>query len=1019
MLYPKNKSPMLEDSLFLSPSSEYRATPFWAWNAHPEKEELCRQIEIFRQMGFGGFHMHVRSGMDQKYLSPEFFECIRTCVSAAKEKGMLAWLYDEDRWPSGAVGGILTKDPANRQHFLLFTCTPYCGKTYKRPLTASGSNWAERTENGELLACYDVTLDQNGCLKEYRRIGENEQAKGKKWYAYAETPSPNPWYNGQTYADLLNPEVTRQFVQMTHAAYKRELGGSFDNGVVPAIFTDEPQMAQKRPLPEAFAEDAEAVLPWSMGMEKDFLLQEGVDMMERLPELFWNLEKNRPSDLRWKFHNFITERFVSSFADICGAWCEENGLPLTGHVMREPTLASQTGATGETMRSYRAFTIPGIDMLRNAYEYTTAKQAQSAVRQYGREGMTSELYGCTGWNYDFAGYKRQGDWQAALGVTVRVPHLSFLSMRGEAKRDYPASINYQSPWWKDFAMVEDHFARLSTALTRGSAACRIAVVHPIESYWLHYGPEKESAKGKEELDRSFQTLTDWLLFGGLDFDFLSEALLPSLCQKGSAPLQVGKMQYDAVIVPPVITLRSTTLELLRAFQKDGGKLIFTGGEMPPYLNALPSDEIADVYGAATVIPFEKKAILDTLSPYRELTIEELGVGDSNDLLFNLREDGAFRWLFLAQGRRERYEGEKAFAVTLKGLYTAEEYDTATGEHKPLAVSYANGNTYFTRTMSDCDSLLLRLAKLPLAQKTELTGSFTYQTDEPNVMLLDAAEYALDGEDYRERTELLRADNLCRARLGYASRESAFVQPWVYGKETMTHRIRLRFVIRSEIEGVIPKLAGELVEDSRVWFNGVEIPCKPDGWYVDRAIVTLPLLPLVKGSNVIEVELPFGVTSNTEWFYLLGEFGVRAEGASSVVCAKPEVLTPGDLAKQGYPFFGGKLSYRTSFECREGEYALTLPAFGGTFVKVYLDGNDIGIVAYPPYRILLGELAEGTHELTLELCLPRTNSFGPVHFTEGAGSYLSPNTYRTTGEKWTDAYALAKQGLLKAPVIEKL
>ena len=1016
MLYPKNKNQHLEDDLFQNPTSEYRGTPFWAWNTHPDPEELRRQIEIFRQMGFGGFHMHVRSGMDQTYLSPDFFDSIRTCVEEAKKKGMLAWLYDEDRWPSGAVGGMLTKDPANRQHFLLFTCTPYCGKTYKRPLTASGSNWAERTENGDLLACYDVTLDGDGCLASYRRIEEGEEAEGKKWYAYIETPSPNPWYNGQTYADLLNPRVTEQFVQLTHEAYKRELGGSFDNSVVPAIFTDEPQMAQKRPLPEAFADDAEAVLPWSVGMEKDFEAQEKTDMLDRLPELFWNLADNRPSDLRWRFHNFITERFVRSFADVCGAWCEKNGLPLTGHVMREPTLASQTGATGETMRSYRSFTIPGIDMLRNSYEYTTAKQAQSAVRQYGREGMTSELYGCTGWNYDFAGYKRQGDWQAALGVTVRVPHLSFLSMRGEAKRDYPASINYQSPWWRDFAHVEDHFARLATALTRGKALTRVAVIHPIESYWLNYGPEKESAESKAALDKAFQKLTEWLIFGGMDFDFISEALLPDLCPEASAPLQVGKMSYDAVIVPPLLTLRDSTVSRLRAFVQAGGRLLFTS-EPPPYLNAVPSFEIADVYDAAQVVPFERDAILRSLEDYRELSIEECGVGASRDLLFNLRSDGDCKWLFLAQGRRERYEGAKLFHVTLKGLYEAEEYDTETGEHKPLAVCHSCGRTSFLRSMYDCDSLLLCLREIKGGKQILLEGPFSYSCDEPNVMLLDAAEFALDQGDYRARTVLLRADNLLRAELGMLSRESAIVQPWVYGKETMIHRIRLRFAIRSEIEGICPKIAAEFTEDSLIKWNGQSVDLKIDGWYVDRSILTVSLPALKKGENILEVDMPFGKTSNTEWFYLLGDFGVRAEGDSSVLIQKPTSLICGDLAPQGFPFFGGKLSYKTEIETTEGDATLTFPAFGGTFVRVLVDGKDMGIASYPPHRVTLKGLTAGKHTLIMELCLPRTNSFGPVHFTEGAGSYLSPNTYRTVGEKWTDVYALAEQGLLKAPVLE--
>ena len=160
--------------------------------------------------------------------------------------------------------------------------------------------------------------------------------------------------------------------------------------------------------------------------------------------------------------------------------------------MEEPTLLSQSYAIGETMRHYRSFQLPGIDMLCDATEYTTAKQAQSAAHQYGREGVLSELYGVTNWVFDFRGHKFQGDWQAALGVTVRVHHLSWVSMAGESKRDYPATINYQSPWYKVFH-VEDHFARLNTALTR-KPVVKVGVVHPVESYWLHLGPEDTTSE---------------------------------------------------------------------------------------------------------------------------------------------------------------------------------------------------------------------------------------------------------------------------------------------------------------------------------------------------------------------------------------------------------------------------------------------------------------------------------------------------------------------------------------------
>ena len=56
-----------------------------------------------------------------------------------------------------------------------------------------------------------------------------------------------------------------------------------------------------------------------------------------------------------------------------------------------------------------------------------------AVHQYAREGMLSELYGVTNWDFDFRNHKLGGDWQAALGVTIRVHHLTWVSMEGEAK----------------------------------------------------------------------------------------------------------------------------------------------------------------------------------------------------------------------------------------------------------------------------------------------------------------------------------------------------------------------------------------------------------------------------------------------------------------------------------------------------------------------------------------------------------------------------------------------------------
>ena len=110
---------------FQSPSSGFRGVPFWAWNGKLEKDTLQEQVSVFQKMGFGGFHIHVRTGLDDQYLGTEYMEAVSTVVEKAKECELKAWLYDEDRWASGAAGGFVTKEQKYRQKYLLFTPFSY------------------------------------------------------------------------------------------------------------------------------------------------------------------------------------------------------------------------------------------------------------------------------------------------------------------------------------------------------------------------------------------------------------------------------------------------------------------------------------------------------------------------------------------------------------------------------------------------------------------------------------------------------------------------------------------------------------------------------------------------------------------------------------------------------------------------------------------------------------------------------------------------------------------------------
>ena len=71
------------EKLFAAPSREYRGKPFWSWNGRLEEKELMRQADNIKKMGFGGFFMHSRTGLETEYLGQEWFDLTNQCADYA------------------------------------------------------------------------------------------------------------------------------------------------------------------------------------------------------------------------------------------------------------------------------------------------------------------------------------------------------------------------------------------------------------------------------------------------------------------------------------------------------------------------------------------------------------------------------------------------------------------------------------------------------------------------------------------------------------------------------------------------------------------------------------------------------------------------------------------------------------------------------------------------------------------------------------------------------------------------
>ena len=799
---------------------------------------------------------------------------------------------------------------------------------------------------------------------------------------------------------------------------------------MPFIFTDEPQFA--RPLVLPYAESTKpATIVWTDGLREMFKEKYGEDILSRLPELFWDNEEGN-FELRYKFRAFTLELFTDSFFKQCGEWCRNHNISFTGHDFQEDTLKSQTECLGEAMRTYQYFDIPGIDILCDAVELQTAKQCQSIVHQFGKKGMMSELYGVTGWEFDFRGHKFQGDWQAALGVTYRVPHLSWYSMKGAAKRDFPASLSYQSAWYREYSYMEDHFARLSYILSKGKPVVKVGVIHPVESMWLNLGPIKDSSMKIQQAEKDFKSLNEWLIGDFIDFDFISESVLPQIYKQSEDLLfKAGEMSYEAILVPPIDTIRKSTLDSLKEFQDKGGKIVWAGN-CPRYTDGRKSDMAKEVYQKSMKISFNRKELISSLKEQKEIDLRNSDGEILTCYAYTMREEKNKRWLFIARTVKPEnkcyaegmFDLPNNVVITLKGEYRVKIYDTLSGEIKEADYFQEKGNTVIRKTLFSSDSLLLELEKGKGGNcekndkrdpdcEIDIKQGVDYNLSEDNVLVLDMAEWSLDGKQYYDEEELLRIDAYIRKKSGMPASDGLDIQPWVMQEEDDGTEVYLKFNILSDTDCFV-NLAFEEAEE--VILNGKKIEITREDYFTDKRIYKMPLGDIVEGRNQLIIKTKLTKRITLENYFLTGNFGVYENGCECRITKMPEKVCFGNLANQGFAFYGANITYKIPFESENCDVKVNCSKYSGAVIKAVLDGEDCGKIAFSPYELTIKNVKKGKHELALTLYITRVNTFGALHCAREI-DWKGARCWYAQGQEWAYEYQLKENGILKSPVIK--
>ncbi|MHA9736849.1 hypothetical protein [Robinsoniella peoriensis] len=995
--------------LFQNPTRQYRGKPFWSWNGKLEEQELLRQIDIIKEMGFGGYFMHSRTGLETEYLGEEWFTLINKCAEYGDQKGMESWLYDEDRWPSGSAGGLVTKEEKYRAMFMEMLCI--------------GEEELEELQWDKSIAAVFACRLKDGifCDKRLLKKGEILLSEETAVVFRLRYSACNDNYNGYCYLDTMNKEAVQRYIEVTHEKYNEKSGDKF--GVkIQGIFTDEPHRGG---CFTDFAEGDVNAAPYTPGMFDEFEIRFGYSLLDNLPELFLRKQPGELSKVKRDYFELCQQLFLENFAIPVYSWCKEHNLIFTGHVLHEDSLCAQSVMQGSLMRFYEYMEYPGIDLLAEHTQcYWVAKQIDSVARQLEKEWVLSELYGCTGWQTNFQSYKNIGDWQALFGINLRCPHLSWYTMKGEAKRDYPASIFHQSSWYTDYHYVEDYYSRIHAVLHDGKPECRLLVINPIESVWARaysgaFNGLSAADTQIERLERQYAEVFHALTDNRIDFDYGEEDIMARHGRVENGILYVGACAYTKVLAAGADTLRGTTVELLKELVRQGGSVIFAG-EIPAYMDAEESEEIKRLAEEAVIIPYEQSAIADACRNGQEIEVRSQG----SHMIYarSMIVEGGRVVMLLNTDRMNGYDN---VTVNLGSGAYAELWNARDGKITKPLYKKTDGCIEMTINLEAGGERLYlipdTLRDLPDGEdwngtkEIPLPEAFTYTLSEKNICVLDMVAVQNEAGIKLPQQEVLKADRALRDYYQIPYRGGEMLQPWYEvkfrggDKELLTQLTAEYSVEISALPTGVQLVVEDLEHICGLTVNGKVVPAVSKGKWIDICFDRIPIPDEVwkEGHNTVSLIMDYYKTCGLESVYLTGSFGVEFNDGRPTLGQLPQKLSIGDISTQGLPFYSGSVIYHVD-GCKDKKVSVSVEQFGGALVK--LIGKEEMILAFQPHSAVVEDLRG------IQVVLTRRNTFGPFHQIPKVAYAYGPANFLTEGKEWQDDYVLYEQGLLTKPVI---
>ncbi|MGB9606470.1 MAG: glycosyl hydrolase, partial [Bryobacteraceae bacterium] len=385
-------------------------------------------------------------------------------VEHAARRGFRTWIYDEDKWPSGAAGGRTIA--ANPARFRATGLQPRF-QTVQGPASVPVKfPDALYVIAARQAAPGRIASDSLTDLTDLNRSGGAWQAPAGLWVVSVFEPVRRR----EELPNYLNPDAVAEFIRNTYEQYAARFRSHFGK-TIPGSFFDEIFNLK---------------LAWDPLLEERFRARKGYELRKVLPLLFLDAGPETIK-IRCDYFDELTRLYEESWFRQLSSWCERHNLKLTGHT-NEGLYNIQD--QGDYFRTWRHPQIPGTDNEDFRYTFPRVigswkpKQLSSVAHVYGKPRAMAESLGGAGWAITLEEARYGVNMLAVYGINYFIFHLFHYAMDSPLSMDdWPNSWFHENPYWKYFRKLADYIRRISFLASQGQHVADIAVLYPVEEVW--------------------------------------------------------------------------------------------------------------------------------------------------------------------------------------------------------------------------------------------------------------------------------------------------------------------------------------------------------------------------------------------------------------------------------------------------------------------------------------------------------------------------------------------------------